>query len=77
MILAGDIGATKTRLALFDGTTRRSDPIAERTYASHDYPGLEVIAAEFVRATNASIRSACCGVAGPVKDGRCSTTNLA
>jgi len=77
MILAGDIGATKTRLALFDGSAGRTDPIAERTYASHDYPGLEVIAAEFVRATNASIRSACFGVAGPVKDGRSSTTNLA
>lgn len=77
MILAGDIGGTKTRLALFDGTTGRSDPIAERTYASHDYPGLEVIASEFVRATGASISRACFGVAGPVKHGRSSTTNLA
>src|SRR5437867_487207 len=77
MILAGDIGATKTRLAVFDGSAGRTDPIAERTYASHDYPGLEVIASEFVRATNASIRSACFGVAGPVKHGRSSTTNLA
>ena len=77
MILAGDIGATNTRLALFDGTTERSDPIAEQIYASHDYPGLEAIASEFVRAANASITSSCFGVAGPVKDGRSSTTNLA
>jgi len=77
VILAGDIGATNTRLALFDGTTERSDPIAEQIYASHDYPGLEAIASEFVRAANASITSACFGVAGPVKDGRSSTTNLA
>ncbi len=77
MILAGDIGATNTRLALFDGTTERSDPIAEQIYASHDYPGLEAIASEFVREANASITSACFGVAGPVKDGRSSTTNLA
>jgi len=77
VILAGDIGATNTRLALFDGTTERSDPIAEQIYASHDYPGLEAIASEFVRAANASITSSCFGVAGPVKDGRSSTTNLA
>ena len=77
MILAGDIGATKTRLAVFDGSAGRTDPIAERTYASHDYPGLEVIASEFVRATGASISRACFGVAGPVKHGRSSTTNLA
>jgi len=77
VILAGDIGATNTRLALFDGTTERSDPIAEQIYASRDYPGLEAIASEFVRAANASIEGACFGVAGPVKDGRSSTTNLA
>ncbi|OLC53327.1 MAG: glucokinase [Acidobacteria bacterium 13_1_40CM_4_69_4] len=77
MILAGDIGATKTRLALFAGAPGRSDPVSERTYASHDYPGLEVIALDFIRATGASLDRACFGVAGPVRDGRCSTTNLA
>jgi len=77
VILAGDIGATNTRLALFDGTPERSYPIAEQIYASHDYPGLEAIASQFVRGANASITSACFGVAGPVKDGRSSTTNLA
>jgi glucokinase len=77
MILAGDIGGTKTRLAVFADTPGRSDPITERTYTSHDYPGLGVIAREFVRATGASIEQACFGVAGPVKDGRCTTTNLA
>ncbi len=77
MILAGDIGATKTRLALFAGTPGRSDPVSERLYSSQEYPGLEVIAREFVAATGAAIERACFGVAGLVKDGRCSTTNLA
>jgi glucokinase len=77
MILAGDIGGTKTRLALFAGTPGRSDPISERTYTSRDYPGLEIIAVEFVRAAQASVERACFGVAGPVKDGRSTTTNLA
>src|SRR5439155_9122505 len=56
--------------------TERSDPIAERIYASHDYAGLEAIASEFVRAANASIEGARFGVAAPVTDGRSSTTNL-
>ena len=77
MILAGDIGGTKTRLALFAPGPGRSDPVSERTYSSQEYPGLEVIAREFVRATGAAIESACFGVAGPVKEGRSSTTNLA
>ena len=77
MILAGDIGGTKTRLALFAPGPRLADPVSERTYGSQEYPGLEVIAKEFVRATGATIESACFGVAGPVKDGRSSTTNLA
>src|SRR5206468_1888163 len=77
MILAGDIGGTKTRLALFAPGPGRSDPVSERTYSSQEYPGLEVIAREFLRAAGAAIESACLGVAGPVKDGRSSTTNLA
>ena len=77
MILAGDIGGTKTRLALFPPGPGRSDPVSERTYVSREYPGLEVIAREFVRASGVSIDRACFGVAGPVKDGRSSTTNLA
>src|SRR5438093_3499510 len=77
MILAGDIGGTKTRLALFAPGPGRSDPVSERTYSSQEYPGLEVIAREFVRAAGAAIERACFGVAGPVKDGRCTTTNLA
>ena len=63
MILAGDVGATKTRLALFAGTPGRSDPISERLYSSQEYPGLEVIAREFVAATGAAIERACFGVA--------------
>lgn len=77
MVLAGDIGATKTRLALFASGPARSDPLSERTYASQEYSGLEVIVREFARAAGAAIESACFGVAGPVKDGRSSTTNLA
>ncbi len=47
MILAGDIGGTKTTLALFDWKTDRVDPVREQTFASADYKALEEILDEF------------------------------
>jgi glucokinase len=48
MILAGDIGGTKTTLALFDWKTERVDPVREQTFASADYKALEEIIEEFL-----------------------------
>lgn len=48
MILAGDIGGTKTNLALYDWTTERVDPIRLETFHSADYKSLEEIVAEFL-----------------------------
>ena len=48
MILAGDIGGTKTNLALFDWTTERVEPTREETFASADYTSLEDILEEFL-----------------------------
>jgi len=47
MILAGDIGGTKTTLALFDWKTERVDPVREQTFASADYKALGEILEEF------------------------------
>jgi glucokinase len=75
MLLAGDVGGTKTNLALYatDG-----DLVAEeqRTYPSADYPSLEAVAAEFLAETGASVERAVIGVAGPVVQGKCSGTNI-
>ncbi|HEV8201636.1 MAG TPA: glucokinase [Candidatus Polarisedimenticolia bacterium] len=77
MILAGDVGGTKTRLALFEtdrsGRLRGRD---ERTYPSREYQGLGLIVARYQREVPAPIERAAFGVAGPVKDGVCVTTNL-
>ena len=77
MILAGDIGGTKTNLGLFDvdGSAlklRRFD-----SYPSRNYPGLESIIEE-VRgcAGPGSVEAGCFGIAGPVVDGRSVTPNL-
>ncbi|TLY29266.1 MAG: glucokinase [Nitrospirae bacterium] len=48
MILAGDIGGTKTILALFDWKTERVEPARERTFASADFKSLEEILEEFL-----------------------------
>lgn len=48
MILAGDIGGTKTNLALYDWTTERVDPVRLETFQSTDYKSLEEILVEFL-----------------------------
>lgn len=76
MILAGDIGGTKTRLALFRIKGRRFIPVREEVFSSRNYAGLEEVIKKFVREESGSIRCACFGVAGPVVRGRVRTTNL-
>ncbi len=48
MILAGDIGGTKTNLALYDWTTERAEPIRIESFHSADYKSLEEILEEFL-----------------------------
>ena len=43
MILAGDIGGTKTRLALFDWKDERVEPLTEQVYISTDYKSFDDI----------------------------------
>jgi glucokinase len=76
MILAGDVGGTHSRLALFEARGEQLELIAEQIYPSHDYPGLEAIVTEFLKANGAKGVSAGIGVAGPVRNGRCVATNL-
>jgi glucokinase len=76
MILAGDVGATKTRIALFEAAGPRPRPVAEETFPSAAHVGMSSILAAFRRAHAAPVTAACIGVAGPVRDGRCNTTNL-
>jgi glucokinase len=74
-ILAGDVGATHTRLALFAADPRV--PVAFESYPSHDHAGLEEMAQTFLTSHPADLDYACFGVAGPVRDGHVKTTNLA
>ncbi|MBH0195167.1 MAG: hypothetical protein HP494_06085, partial [Nitrospira sp.] len=48
MILAGDIGGTKTNLALYEWTRERTEPIRLESFHSSDYSSLEEILQEFL-----------------------------
>ncbi len=79
MIIAGDIGGTKTNVALFAsegaGVGR---PVVQQSFPSGRYDSLEDILREFVAAQKPDrITHACFGVAGPVVRGRAEGTNLA
>jgi len=101
MIVAGDIGGTKTHLALFDWKKDRVDPVRLESFHSADYTSLEDMLTEFLAPPTApqsiddvaaekgdaveverpaekpqKIEAACFGIAGPVIENRCQTTNL-
>lgn len=76
IILAGDIGGTKTVLGLFEAATGPRKPVLEATYPSASYPGLEVMAGEFLTQAGKEIEAACFGVAGPVTGDKAKITNL-
>ena len=75
-ILAGDIGGTSARLALYDVAGAAPTLRARATYPSRDYDGVEPILAAFVQTLPVVPEAIALGVAGPVHDGVCRTTNL-
>src|SRR5246127_729458 len=76
MLLAGDIGGTKTALGVFAEEKGPHTALAESEVHSADYPNLESIAREFLAKTGLQVDRACFGVAGPVLAGRAKITNL-
>ncbi|MDQ5858582.1 MAG: glucokinase [Acidobacteriota bacterium] len=76
LVLAGDIGGTKTALALADVGPRALSFLRTRRYRSIDWPGLEAIVEDFLVNEKARPRAAAFGVAGPVRDGRAKVTHL-
>ncbi len=76
MLLAGDIGGTKTVLGIFSADSGPRRPLVEKAYPSADYASLEEIALSFLGEVRLPIETAVFGVAGPVIQGRASITNL-
>ncbi len=77
MILAGDIGGTNTRLAYFETGAVGLTLVLEEIFPSKEYKSLEEIVQKFLTKHRMSIKHACFGVAGPVKQHCVVTPNLA
>ena len=77
MILAGDVGGTKTHLALFAPGGSPRHPEREQLFSSHDYDSLESLARAFLsEPPSPHVERAVFGIAGVVIRNRCETTNL-
>ncbi len=80
MLLAGDLGGTKTLLGLFRQTgTDRPDAVVTHEFATLDFPDAADILAAFLQKTGVAadaIDAACFGVPGPVIDQRVQLTNV-
>src|SRR5258705_6032907 len=79
MLLAGDIGGTKTLLGLFDSAPARPRSVLVRSFGTLDYDDLPTMIATYLKeggATPAEIDMACFGVAGPVIDETAKLTNV-
>jgi glucokinase len=76
LVLAGDVGGTKTLLALVDPSGGSVLTSRETSYPSASYPGLAPIVREFLQGVPERVGAACFGVPGPVINGECRTPNL-
>jgi glucokinase len=76
MLLIGDIGGTKTILAVYSIDEGPYKPLVEKTFPSARYLSLEDVIRAFLSETAVSVNRACFGVAGPVVSGRAHITNL-
>jgi glucokinase len=79
MLLAGDIGGTKTLLGVFDPLPARPRPLTVRSFPTLDYGDLTAMIAEFLKddeVNRATVDRACFGVAGPVIGDAAELTNV-
>jgi glucokinase len=75
LILAGDVGGTKTQLGLFKHSAGALELVREHRYATADFDSLEAVCADFLGASG-TVNAACIGVPGPIIDGRGHATNV-
>jgi glucokinase len=79
MLLAGDIGGTKTLLGLFDPRPPRPKPVVVREFPTLDYPDLAAMISAFASDAavgGIAVERACLGLAGPVIGETAELTNV-
>ena len=79
MFLVGDIGGTKTNIAILEQQNGRFKTLYEKSFISNNYDSLRTIVDKVINEelkNKFNLSHACFGVAGPIKDGLCDATNL-
>src|SRR5262245_3154287 len=76
MLIAGDIGGTKTDLAIYSPDSGPHVPLAQAQFHSADFPSLQTMVAKFLADVNVPVDRGSFDIAGPVIDGHGKTTNL-
>jgi len=76
ILLAGDVGGTKTNLGVFSSEKGPRAPIAESTFPNGDYLSLETLVGDFLARLDVKVERAAFGVAGPALAGWVKATNL-
>jgi len=77
MILAGDIGGTKINLALYTRLGEKLEVRIQQQFVSSKFASLREVISAFEKETSfEGLEAACFGIAGPVINGHCRTTNL-
>jgi glucokinase len=76
LLLAGDIGGTKTALAVHSAERGPRAPLAQREFPSGSYDSLATMVREFLSGAGLTVDRACFAVAGPVIAGSAKVTNL-
>src|SRR6516225_10835014 len=76
MLIAGDIGGTKTDLAIYSIESGPHAPLAQAQFHSADYHSLQAMVSEFLAQVKVPVAYASFDVAGPVINGHVKTTNL-
>lgn len=75
VVVAGDIGGTKTHLGLYQVAGKDLKALRDRTYPTHEFPNLEAALADFLGGAGV-VDAACFGVPGPVIDRVSYATNV-
>jgi glucokinase len=76
MLIAGDIGGTKTDLAIYSTESGPHAPLAQAQFQSAEYHSLQAMVSEFLAQVKIPVAYGSFDVAGPVIDGHVKTTNL-
>ena len=76
MILAGDLGGTKSNIGLFEVQREKLVRVARKRYPSQEHSGLEEILTDFLKETKGKVTQSAFGIAGPVVNNRVRATNL-